>query len=656
MTNPVEQAECAARGCKERVFVLRKTGEAQDFCLAHWRKLTPTQRRAWQADMREDVLEWLEGKDVMIQQAYRYELDPTPEQRRWLNLHCRQHRVCFNYAWQILDAWWNENKERERKDRVAMPTDMYTRFNLELRSMPHMEWTSACVANARSAAFSDAEVAFRNFMRRLAKRAAGEDVAPGYPRRKRREDSNRFALQPASGPATLTWPSTHLGSHVGADGRAYPEIRLPKCPSWRDGVPGWIRLRERPDLKGRILKLAFESRPGKRPGRERWWVMCMVEREPKAKLDKRLPGSVIGLDLGINAVLTLSRPYLEADAPAFLSEDGRTVVPPRPLQEALRRKRLLAHRVSRRGSVYYRRKMLDLRERTAGGTQSVTIKAWKSRSNEGPFVAVRKLATRLGHIEVDGDDVRMTAFGLLQMESYETYTYIAKGEERLGVRPSRGYEAAQRDLAELDMEIANRRRDHLSKVSTWLVRTYETIVCEGFDVRGLTAEVGFRERRREIADLAWGDLRTRVAYKTQWYGGRYIQLPAHEPTNRGCSKCGTVNDDMPPMATRFRCANPLCRFSEKRQINTALYCEGFGWVTDPPESTGEGPPETHAPGDRQRRSKSRPRAEGKENGRERSRKRPEKAPTSPNRGVRPAGDPPAGGPPFTDGEETQRSA
>lgn len=602
---------CHARGCEDRQFIVKKTGMASWFCLAHYRKLTPTQKRAWDEGLRDEVLEWLYAKDLMIQQAYRYELDPTPQQRRWMAMHCRQHRVAYNFAFDVLDRNWNDNREREPKDRVSAPNDLYTQFTREMMTRAEMQWAHACVANSRNYAFSDCQKAFGNFFSRLAKRAAGTTVDKlGYPRPKKRVDSNRFTIQPPTGLAGQRWASTHTGAFVddkgrfGKRGRAYPEIRVSKMPSWREDEAdsksqGWIRTKERIRIKGRILRVAFETRAG------RWWVSLMVEREAKVQWPKELPDAVVGIDFGINAVITMSRPYL-GPAPEFLGEDRQTIVSPRPLQVALAHRRVLARRMSRRASTYYRKKMLELRDLALASPSTdghygsavggrVPLKAWKSRSHEGPFHAVRRTALRLRHIVQDGDDVVLTAFGVEQLRSCQPFDVtLASGEIKQIVPASKGWEAAKRAVGTLDLRIQNIRRDHANKVSSWLVRTYGTIVCEGYNVRELVSEeVGYRQRRREFADVGIGDLRLRIGYKAGWYGGRFVQLPADEPTDRTCSACGQINENLAPLATLFRCET--CGFAERRQRNTALYCESFGRGY-PPEGAGGGQP-AHGPGD-----------------------------------------------------------
>jgi len=567
-------AECAARECESQ------TAKERPFCKEHWRMLTPTQKKAWEAGLIEDVLDWLQEKESLVHQAYRFELAPTPEQRRWLNLQCRQHRIVYNWAWGKWDAWWEESKGKPKGERPERPKNLYGAFNEELGYK--LPWLKDCVANARNYALRDTQESFSNFLRRLGERKKGSSVDPGYPRRKKRHESNRFTIQPPTGTAGERWMTTHVRPTA---------IKLPKV--------GWVQTKEKTGkMRGRILRLSFEQRAG------RWWIACMVEREPKEVFAAASPGGVIGLDLGVNAFLTLSRPYEGDDPFPYLSEDGQTIEPPRPLAVQLKRKRRLSRSLSRRASALYRRKLSELAE----GPQSA--ESWRSRTRASTFQAVRRLALKLRHVEEHGDWFSLTDQGRAVVTARQPLVIDTPDGEIEKILPSRGWEKQKLAIGKLDFHIESIRRDFLNKLSTWLVRHYDVIVCEGFPIRELIEKkrrhVRRRKRRMEISDLGWGGLRLRLGYKAEWYGRRYIQLATDEPTDRTCHACGHVHEGLPP-TNDFECEN--CGVVTSRQLNTALYCESFGRE---PDGTG-GQPGTDAAGDHGLAGSQGPSGDGRRN-------------------------------------------
>jgi putative transposase len=118
---------------------------------------------------------------------------------------------------------------------------------------------------------------------------------------------------------------------------------------------------------------------------------------------------------------------------------------------------------------------------------------------------------------------------------------------------------ARLKVAKVYARIADRRRDHLHKLTTRLVRENQTVVIEDLTVRNTM-------KNRAIHDAAWRDLRSMLEYKTAWYGRELVVIDHWFPSSKLCSACGTLHNAMPLNTRRWECG---CGASHDRDVNTA---------------------------------------------------------------------------------------
>ncbi|MDR8409081.1 transposase [Nonomuraea sp. 3-1Str] len=124
-------------------------------------------------------------------------------------------------------------------------------------------------------------------------------------------------------------------------------------------------------------------------------------------------------------------------------------------------------------------------------------------------------------------------------------------------------EKARLRVARLHGRIADRRRDHLHKISTRLVRENQVIAVEDLAVRNMVKNRGLA---RAISDASWRMLRSMLEYKAAWRGRELIVVDRWFPSSRLCSGCGTIGPRMPLDARVWRCA---CGDSHDRDVNAA---------------------------------------------------------------------------------------
>lgn len=118
-------------------------------------------------------------------------------------------------------------------------------------------------------------------------------------------------------------------------------------------------------------------------------------------------------------------------------------------------------------------------------------------------------------------------------------------------------------VARIHARIADRRRDHLHKLTTRLVRETQTIVIEDLAVANMVKN---HRLARAISDAAWRQLRTMLEYKAAWHGRDLIVVDRWFPSTRLCSTCGALAQPMPLDVRSWTCR---CGSVHDRDVNAA---------------------------------------------------------------------------------------
>ncbi|WP_203832291.1 RNA-guided endonuclease InsQ/TnpB family protein [Catellatospora citrea] len=118
-------------------------------------------------------------------------------------------------------------------------------------------------------------------------------------------------------------------------------------------------------------------------------------------------------------------------------------------------------------------------------------------------------------------------------------------------------------VARIHARIADRRRDHLHKLTTRLVRETQTIVIEDLAVRNMVKN---HRLARAISDAAWRQLRTMLEYKAAWHGRDLVVVDRWFPSTRLCSACGALAQPMPLDVREWTCR---CGSVHDRDVNAA---------------------------------------------------------------------------------------
>ncbi|RSM73240.1 transposase [Actinoplanes sp. ATCC 53533] len=133
---------------------------------------------------------------------------------------------------------------------------------------------------------------------------------------------------------------------------------------------------------------------------------------------------------------------------------------------------------------------------------------------------------------------------------------------------------ARLKVARIHTRIADRRRDHLHKLTTRLVRDNQTIVIEDLTVRNMVKN---HTLARAISDAAWRQFRTMLKYKAEWHGRDVVTVDRWFPSSKLCSACGAQAEKMPLNIRQWTCR---CGVVHDRDVNAArnILAEGLSVI------------------------------------------------------------------------------
>ncbi|MEV4469613.1 IS607 family element RNA-guided endonuclease TnpB [Nonomuraea sp. NPDC049504] len=135
-------------------------------------------------------------------------------------------------------------------------------------------------------------------------------------------------------------------------------------------------------------------------------------------------------------------------------------------------------------------------------------------------------------------------------------------------------------LTKTHAHVAAQRRDGLNKLTTRLASTYGTVVTEDLNVAGMLAN---RHLARAVADVAMGETRRQLSYKTTRNKGRLVVADRWFPSSKTCSACGAVKAKLALSERTYSCTE--CGLLLDRDVNAARNLAAL--AVDVAQSCGE---------------------------------------------------------------------
>ena len=135
---------------------------------------------------------------------------------------------------------------------------------------------------------------------------------------------------------------------------------------------------------------------------------------------------------------------------------------------------------------------------------------------------------------------------------------------------SKNREKARIKLARLEEHIANSRKDWIEKETLRLVKSYDKIVVENLNLKGISK---FLRNAKNMNDTSWGMFVSRLETKGKDYGCKVIKSDRYFPSSKICSYCGCKYESLQLSERKWTC--PSCGTQHIRDVNAAINLKNY---------------------------------------------------------------------------------
>jgi putative transposase len=158
----------------------------------------------------------------------------------------------------------------------------------------------------------------------------------------------------------------------------------------------------------------------------------------------------------------------------------------------------------------------------------------------------------------------------LRVEQRKLNRRLKKGAKE----QSKSYQKLRLVVAKLHEHIRNQRKDYLHKISTRIIRFFDTICLEDLNIQGLMQN---QNLALVIGEVGWHKFKRMLEYKAAWQGKNILYIGRFQPSSKLCSHCGTIFNDLSLKHRSWRCAS--CGTHHQRDENAAINIKNSGLGT-----------------------------------------------------------------------------
>lgn len=353
--------------------------------------------------------------------SHKIELKPNKKQEEYFIKAAGTARFVYNWG---LAEWKRQYAEGGK------PSENELRRYFNSLKYQEFPWLKEMHRDSHSQPFKNLGNAFKKFFKKQGK----------YPKFKKLSSGRSF----------------YLANEVFSVGEKY--IKFPKI--------GKVRAKQSLRFEGKIMSATVSQ------DADRWFISVSVEM-PEYRKERNSDG-IVGIDLGLNSLLTLS--------------NGDKVEAAKPLKKHLKKLKRLSKKLSRKQKESESRKKARLR------------------------------------------------------------------------------------LAKLHRRIKRIRLDQIHKITTKICCENQTIVIEDLSVKNMIKN---RRLSRHISDVAWGEIKRQLEYKTQIYKGKLVVANRFYPSSKTCSRCGNVKENLKLSERFYKCDE--CGLEIDRDLNAAINLSTLGY-------------------------------------------------------------------------------
>jgi putative transposase len=195
---------------------------------------------------------------------------------------------------------------------------------------------------------------------------------------------------------------------------------------------------------------------------------------------------------------------------------------------------------------------------------------------ETTHTATPKTGKSIG-IDLGLKDFVITSDGYKYKNNRYTKTYqtkLKKAQQHLSRKKkgSNRYQKQKLKVAKLHKKITNSRLDNLHKISTELIKKYDTIILEDLNVKGMIKN---HKLSKHIADASWSKFITLLTYKAEWNDKQIVKIDRFFPSSKTCNCCGYINQNLKLSMREWTC--PSCHTKLDRDLNASknILKEGY---------------------------------------------------------------------------------
>lgn len=180
-------------------------------------------------------------------------------------------------------------------------------------------------------------------------------------------------------------------------------------------------------------------------------------------------------------------------------------------------------------------------------------------------------------------DMSASEFLVGEGESYSNPRFYRSSEPKLKKlhrqvsRKKKGSQnrwKARLKLARLYEKIANQKRDWTHKTALKLANTYDAIILEDLNVKGMQ-QFNSGLAKSVSLDFSWHQFKNILKYKLEWRGKHYQEVDRFFPSSKLCSVCGYKNENLTLASREWTCTECDMHHHRDKNASTNIKIEGI---------------------------------------------------------------------------------